>query len=807
MSSCLVRTPASYAIAALAVSLLAVAPAPAQQRSLTAADYARAEAAMRAPDAVNQLAAMGRVRPNWLPDDRFWYVTSSPAPAGNSFTLVNPKRKTKAPAFDHAKVALALGAATGKRYRADSLPFNRIAFTSDNKSILVTVEEKGWSCPVNGAACKVAPEGSIDDEPSSGGAGGFPGFRGGRGARGSMASPDGKLSAFIRDNNLWVRDSATKQETQLTTDGVDEFGYATDNAGWTTGPGPVMVWSPDSRKIATQQQDERGVGKMYLVTTPTGGANGVIGGHPVLRAWNYPLPGDSIVTTIQRVIIDVASKKVVRLQMPPDQHRSIQGDNLSMSDVKWAPDGSRIVFASVSRDHKHVWVREADAATGVVRTLFEESAPTYVENWAGGWRVLWESNEILWYSQRDNFGHLYLYDLSTGKLKNQITTGEGNVTAVNRLDDTTRVLWFTALGGEKGQNPYFSHFYRVRLDGTKQVSLTPDDGHHEQPSYSPSGKYLVDSWSQTDIPWASAVRDAQSGALVLPLEKAADRAAMLAAGWNPVLTIRMKGRDGITDIYGQMERPSNFDPSRKYPIINYIYPGPQTGSVNGWGFKATQGESSGLSELGFIVVAINGMGTPGRDKKFMDTYFGKMGDNTLPDQVAGMKELAAKNSWIDLDKVGIWGHSGGGFATAAAMFDYPDFFKVGISESGNHDNRQYEDDWGERYQGLLVRNADGTTNYDAEANQNKAANLKGHLMLVHGTMDNNVPPYNTLLVVDKLIEANKDFDLLLIPNAAHGYGGAAGSYQQRRRWDYFTRWLLNAEPPKDYKIGAGATRR
>jgi dipeptidyl aminopeptidase/acylaminoacyl peptidase len=248
-----------------------------------------------------------------------------------------------------------------------------------------------------------------------------------------------------------------------------------------------------------------------------------------------------------------------------------------------------------------------------------------------------------------------------------------------------------------------------------------------------------------------------------------------------------------------MFKPANFDPTKKYPIINNIYPGPQSGSNGAWGWTAAGGDASGLAALGFVVVKINGMGTPNRDKKFHDAYYANMGDNTLPDQVSGMKELGARYSWIDMDKVGIWGHSGGGFATAGAMFHYPDFFKVGIAESGNQDNRQYEDDWGERYQGLDVKGGDPRASYDTAANQNFAKNLKGHLLLAHGTLDNNVPPYNTLLIVDQLIKNNKDFDLLLLPNSGHGY--TAGAYMGRRRWDYFVKWLMGAEPPVNYLMG------
>ena len=261
----------------------------------------------------------------------------------------------------------------------------------------------------------------------------------------------------------------------------------------------------------------------------------------------------------------------------------------------------------------------------------------------------------------------------------------------------------------------------------------------------------------------------------------------------------MKARDGVTDLYGLMFKPSNLDPAKKYPIVNHIYPGPQTGSVGSRSFSAARGDCQSLAELGFIVVEIDGMGTPWRSKKFHEAYFGDMGDNTLPDQVAGMKQLAQRYPWIDIERVGIYGHSGGGYATADAMFRYPDFFKVGISESGNHDNREYEDDWAEKWQGLLERKPDGSTNYDSQANQNFAKNLKGHLLLAHGTMDNNVPPYNTLLVVSELIKANKDFDLIMFPNRAHAYGEDS-NYMTRRRWDYFVRHLYGAEPPPGYEL-------
>ncbi len=371
-----------------------------------------------------------------------------------------------------------------------------------------------------------------------------------------------------------------------------------------------------------------------------------------------------------------------------------------------------------------------------------------------------------------------------------ITSGEGNVTQLLRVDEANRLVYFQGVGRERGRDPYFRHFYRAGLDGKPPQLLTPEDADHDI-SLAPSGNYFVDNYSKPDVPTTSVLRDA-TGKVVLPLEKM-DISRLLATGWKPPMPITVKDRGGVGDLYGLLYRPTNFDPAKKYPIVNRIYPGPQTGSVGSRQFSAARADSQALAELGFIVVEIDGMGTPWRSKRFHAAYYGNMGDNTLPDQVAGMKELASRYPWIDIDRAGIYGHSGGGFATAAAMFRYPDFFKVGVSQAGNHDNRVYEDDWAEKWQGLLEKNPDGTTNYDNQANQLVAHQLKGKLLLAHGSMDSNVPFYSTLLVVDALIKANKDFDLIIFPNRGHGFGNEP--YMVRRRWDYFVRHLLGVEPP------------
>jgi dipeptidyl aminopeptidase/acylaminoacyl peptidase len=763
-----------------------------QGRQLTNEDYARAERFMNYN--VNPLVYHSVEHPAWLPDGRAWYRDRGPE--GITIILVDPAKGTKGPAFDQAKLARALNAAAepegrtrgGMTVEANKLPITEFTLSDNDHTVVLATGQRHWRCDLSGAgACK-----STDPQQHAQNSG----RTGARGRAAFELSPDGTKAAFIRDWNLWVRDVATGKETQLTTDGVKDYGYATDNAGWQSSDAPVVLWSPDSKRIATFQQDQRKVGEMYLVP--------VTNGHPKLKAWKYPLVGDENVTMIERVVINVDSPKVIRLKMPPDQHRSTLCDDVhcrgggGWDDVQWSDDATKIAFASSSRDHKQVWLRVADAATGDVREVMNETTPKFFESGNGkvNWKYLWDTNEVLWFSERDGWGQMYLFDGATGKLKNQITHGEGNVTQVLLINAATRTLYFLAVGKEQGRDPYFSHYYSIRFDGSDMKLLTPENADHNV-TPSPDGKYFVDVASTPTEPQTAVVRDT-NGKLVLEVAKQ-DITKLVAAGWVPPTAITVKARDGKTDLYGFLFKPTNFDASKKYPIVNNVYPGPQTGSCGSRSFIASHRDMQSLAELGFVVVCIDGMGTPWRSKAFHEAYYANLGDNTIPDQVAGMKELAARYPWIDLDKAGMYGHSGGGNATAAAMFNYPDFFKVGIAESGNHDQRDYEDDWAEKWAGLEVKNPDGTSNYDSQANQNIAKNLKGKLLLAHGTMDDNVPPNNTMLVVDALIKANKDFDLLLIPNVQHGYAEAS-QYMTRRRWDYFVRNLAGETPPHEYQM-------
>ena len=705
-------------------------PATAQTtRALTAEDYARAEKMLSYNTA--PLVDRSGVRPNWLPDGRFWYQVLTPT--GHEYVLVDPGNGAK--------------------------------------RVGATLTEIGVTQPA-------APE------RRGGPAGSAPGVR----------SPDGKREVFIKDWNLFVRDVATGQEKQLTTDGVKDFGYATDNAGWRKSNRPIIAWSPDSKKLATFQQDQRNVSDMYLVSTNVG--------EPRLEAWKYPLPQDKDIIKISRIIVDVDAGTVTRLKIAPDDRRGTLCDDIACSgsfdDNEWSADATKLAFVSSTRDHKSAKFRIADAGTGDVREVFEEKVATQYESGQGGvnWRYFPAANEAIWYSERDDWGHLYLYDLATGQPKNQITKGNFVVTRVLKVDAPTRTIWFEANGRETGRDPYFSHFYRVNFDGTGLQLLTPDDGNH-QIILSQDGKYFIDTYSKPDVPPVAVLRDL-SGKQIVELERT-DISRLRATGWKPPTPVTVKSRDGKWDLYGLMFTPTNLDRSKKYPVVNYIYPGPQGGGVGTRSFGASRSDHQAVAELGFVVIIIDGSCNPDRSKSFHDVCYGNMADNTLEDQIAGIKELATKHPYIDLTRVGMWGHSGGGFATAAAMFNYPDFYKVGIAESGNHDNRNYEDDWGERYIGLLKSVEEGTDNYQKQANQIYANKLKGKLLLAHGNMDDNVPPYNTWLVVEALNKAGKDYDLIVFPNARHGYG-ADSNYMMRRRWDYFVRHLMGAEPPKEYKL-------
>ena len=760
--------------AALLLFALVATPSLAQNtpRQVTAEDYARAERQLQ--QHTSPLVFGGGVSPNWMDDGRFWYENQTPE--GSEFVLVEPAEARRTVAFDHPRMAAGLSTAVGQTILAGSIPVSGMMFAGDAIVLDLDVDAPSrFICDRSSYAC------SRTDVPRAPGP-----------SRTEVFAPNGEHSVFIQDHNLWLRDFDSGDESQLTFDGIEDFGYGTNNAGWTRGPGPIVKWSPDSRRIATFQHDSRGVGFMTLTSTGVG--------HAEVDTWRYPMPEDSVIFRISRVVVDLdrsAGDQLMRLQMPPDQHRSTCSDHIAcggaFGDVEWASDSESLAFVSSSRDHKSAQLRIADPATGAVRDLFEEVETTFFES--NGWRYLSDSEEIVWSSQRADWSHLYLYDTNTGAVKSQVTSGDWNVLSILDVDEERREI--TVQGNERESgDPYFFYYYRIGLDDGDVTLLTPDSANHTA-SFSADGDFLVETYSTPVIPPVTVLRD-RDGGQVMVLEEA-DMSALQASGWQPPMPFSVKARDGDTDLHGLLFRPSNFDPNQKYPVVNYQYPGPQSGSVGSRSFRSSHRDLQAIAELGFVVIELDAMGTPNRSKTFHEAYYGNMGDNGLPDQMGGITQLAERHEWIDAETVGIFGHSGGGFGAADAIMRYPGFYDVAVSQAGNHDNRNYEDDWGEKWQGLLEVNPDGTTNYDNQANQLLAENLEGKLLIAHGTLDTNVPPSNTMLVVNALIEANKDFDLLLLPNRGHGFGNEP--YMMRRRWDYFVRHLLGAEPPQGYEIG------
>lgn len=716
------------------------------------------------------------VNPNWIDDHFFWYRVNTRR--GIEYTLVDMQNQIKGLGFDHERLSHAISQATETTVTAWGMNLQNLEYSSDKSMIMFDIRGSTLQCNLTSYNCSEAGDAL-------------------QRSFGTVLSPDGTKAAFTQENNLWVRDLASGEETQLTTEGEEYNGFATNSQGWSRSSAPILIWSPDSKKIKTFRQDEREVEKMVLWRTSEG--------RPQAEIWPYALPGDSIIPLLYRVIVDSETGEKLWLDSPADHQRTSNccglGRGQNWGDNEWSPDASKVAFVSTSRDYKEVTLRVANANTGAVRDVFHERDEIFFESnlssrGVPNWRVLHDSNEFIWFTRKDNWGHLYLHDLESGNLKNQITNGNWNVSDLVHIDEETRTIWFTAVGREAGVNPYYTMLYRINFDGSGLTLLTDDPLNHDV-DLSPGLDYIVNTFTDFSTPHQTVVRD-RNGNILMILEEA-DADDLFETGWRAPISFSAKARDGVTDVYGVMILPSNFDPSNKYPIVNYIYPGPQSGSVGTRNFSASRaGQAHALAELGFVVVAIDAFGSPMRSREFHTAYYGNMSDNGLPDQIAAMKQLADRFDYIDINRAGMYGHSGGGFATASAMFQYPEFFKVGVSSAGNHDNRGYTYYWGEKYQGLLEKTDDGDT-FTNQANHLQAKNLEGKLLISYGTMDTNVHPSMTLLVVNELIRNNKDFDLMVYPNRGHGYFNEP--YNLRITWNYFVRHLLGHEPPADFRIG------
>ena len=778
-------TPLRPVLAVLAAALAGPTPALAQT-----VDYSRAERFLTWH--TQPLIAGAGVNPNWMETgdtDRFWYRNNTGS--GYEFVLVNPAAASRDQLFDHYRLASAMSLANDTSYVPEKLPFSTFRFGDTENEIEFVLSGRRFVCDIVDYACTIA-----DTLPSR---------------TAFVESPDGRWEAFAHEYDLYVRPAEGGDSIRLTTDGEKYYAYGYNEPSpnqqrrGTGSRRATLSWSPDSRHIAVSRRDERDVEHMHYISyTPQ---------RPRHFSQPYALPGDSVIPLPTVHILTLEETGAAgdgapglratanhRVEIAPIPHQlSFRG---SAPDSAWSADGTRLHVNYFTRGSQRVFLAEIDAATGTSRVILGDSTRTFVSlghrggGSSGGtpsWFVSESGDDVIWWSERDGWGHLYRFD-GEGDLKNRITSGPWVVGEVLHVDEARQSIHFVARGREPGRNPYYAHLYRVGFDGTGLTLLTPEDANHEV-VFSPSGDYFVDTYSRIEAPPVIALRHADDGRVVLELERA-DISAIEEIGFTPAEVFTAKARDGITDLHGVLYLPPGLDENGKYPIISHIYPGPQVGSVGAWAFKGG-GEDFALAQLGFVVVQIDHLGTPHRSKAFHDSYYGNFIDNGIPDHIAVIKQLAARHPFIDLDRVGIYGHSGGGFASTDAILRFPEFFKVAVSGAGNHDNRSYNIYWAEKYQGVMESDSSAGDNFESAANKTYAANLEGKLLLMHGDMDDNVHPAMTVQLVDELIRANRDFDFIWAPNRAHGLNEP---YFIRRRWDYFVRHLLGAEPPPRYEI-------
>ncbi len=780
--------------------ILAFAPSVATAQG-TQADYQRAQALR---DRFQNLTVNVAGTPNWIGDTHhFWYRKS--VKGGGEFVWVDAESGSKRPAFDHEKIAASLSAAGGKTYQANTLPFTEFKFADGEAAIEFVADRSTWRCTVGDSACR-----KTGAAPVSGGRGGRGGRgpeaeeespsegpwendavaddapqvspqqgQGGRGTTGGAGaiqrnlvrpSPDGNWEALIRNFNVYLRKKGETEATPLSQDGSEGNYYLLQS----------IAWSPDSRRLAAYRRRPGYVREVHYVESSP--ADQLQPKHSTIV---YAKPGDTLALD-QPVLFEVETRQAV----PIDS--SLFPNPYSLSRMEWWKDGRGFTFEYNQRGHQVYRVIEVAADTGAARALISEESRTFVDYRPlvsnardTGKKVRYnvaDGKEIVWGSERDGWEHLYLYDGLAGRVKNQITKGNWVVRAVTKVDEEKRQVWFQASGMEPGQDPYFVHYYRINFDGTGLTRFTEAAGEHSV-AFSPDMKYYVDQWSRVDMPTVAELRRTEDRKVLLELEKG-DKAALEAAGWKAPEPFSAAGRDGKTEIWGVIFRPTNFDPAKKYPVVEQIYAGPQGSFVP----KAWSGASQALAELGFIVVQIDGMGTNNRSKAFHDVAFKNLGDAGFEDRILWHKAVAAKYPWYDIARVGVYGTSAGGQNAMGALLFHPEFYKVAVSNSGCHDNRMDKIWWNEQWMSWPLG-----PQYAASSNVDNAAKLQGKLLLVLGEMDNNVDPSSTLQVVNALIKANKKFDLLVVPGGGHGAGGA---YYQHLLQDFFVHNLLEVEPPE-----------
>lgn len=707
-----------------------------------------------------------KINPQWSEDNsHFWYRNDLPK-GEREFIFVDLEKGERRPAFDHKKLAESLSSITNAKTDSSKLPIDRLNFDVKKGELYFQSIGRTYKCDLNNYNIS-----EIDKSQ-------FPGqskrlerdktnkekeeqtnsFRPSR-----EVSPDGKWRAFIRDHNIFIRAMGSEEEIQLSKDGKEGNSYQTP------------YWAINSKNLISFRVEPDQVGVVHLhESSPREG------GRAKLHTRRYAIPGDKF-TSHELNWFDIEKKIHTKPEVGIIDFRGPR--------PRWTQDGRYFRYQKIDRGHQRFRVIEVDIFTGNFRNIIDEKTETFI--WTehpknlGVPLVNWldETDEIVYLSESDGWRHLYLIDVKTGKTKNQITKGQFVVRYVDWIDHEKRQIWFRASGLNKNQDPYLMHYYRVNFDGSGFTPLTEGNGWHNI-TFSPDRKYIIDQYSRIDMAPVNDLRRVSDGSLVSRLETA-DISELLASGWEPPEVFTANGRDGKTGIWGIVAKPKDFDPSKKYPVIEDMYAGPHDSYVPKQ-FSAGRRFSS-YTDMGFVVVKIDGMGTANRSKAFHDVCWKNLKDSGFPDRILWHKAYAKNNAWYDISRVGIHGGSAGGQSSTAALLFHPDFYKVAVSSCGCHDNRMDKASWNEQWMGYPVG-----PQYSESSNIDNAHRLEGRLLLIVGEMDNNVPPESTLRLVDALIKANKDFDMIFQPGGGHGGGGRHGD---RRRKDFFRKHLLGIEPP------------
>jgi dipeptidyl-peptidase 4 len=728
-------------------------------------NYQRAEEFL--PENLRHHLYVADVTPHWIAKtNHFWYRKVSPK--GAEFLLADPGQNATKPAFDHVRLATALSQEAKREYKATELPFDSFDFSEDGKTIQFRVEDTEWRCKLETYECKV------EHNPGNGPY--------------ENASPNKEWIAFVKDFNLFVRYVPTGEVVQLTRDGEPGWDYATEipslrpmvvQGTQNIKQHPEVFWSPDSSKLVTYRMDTRTAGRFTnLQFVPPDQL------RPRAFTVVYPLPGE-VLPKAQPMVFDVQKGKRIDVKTEPLEMQFQGGPGFD-----WFPDSKYFYYEADERGEKSIEIRTVDAETGEQKTLIREQAEHYIDPGETFFRFLHDSGEFVWSSERDGWNHLYLYNQKNGELKNQITQGPWVVRQIVDIDEKTRRIYFLANGREKGEDPYQTHLYAIGLDGKNLSLLTPENANHTV-SVSPDHTYLIDNSSRPDLPGQSVLRNLRDGSQVLVLEQT-DATEILQGSWKYPEAFHGKAKDGTTDLYGLIWRPSNFDPTVKYPIVEMVYAGPQAFFVPKTFGQALRFPQQSMAELGFIAVMVDGRGTTGRSRAFHEFSYRNLG-GAFEDHVAMIQQMAAQYPYMDITRVGVYGTSAGGYGAAHAMLAFPDFYKVGVSISGDHDARLDKAWWNELYQGYPLG-----PDYVEQSNVTMASRLKGRLLIEHGDIDDNVHVVETMRFADALMKANKNFDMLIVPNMYHGEGG--NPYLVRRRWDYFVQGLLGVTPPADFEV-------